>query len=212
MHTNDQRSFSLPRPVRWSLSIGLLLLLAVNLTPASAVAAPTPQLSIAVDDGRASTAAGETLTYTVTVRNLGATPISGLQVTQTMPSGLSFLSGDSAGVATASTVTWHLDLAAAGTTTMHTTMSVSATPTELLRLATVACASVGTTASPIVCGSDSDLLPAGRRAAASRPVRGSAAAASSNGRWYGIGIGGAILMLVGLAALMAGHRRRLALE
>ena len=168
--------------------------------------APAPQLSIAVDDGHPSAAAGDTLTYAITVRNLGSTPVTGLHVTQSVPSGLTFGSADSAGQATPGTVAWVVDLDATGTATLHTTMSVSATPKELLRLATVACASVSATAPPIVCASDSDLLPAGRQSAATKTTTRSGGHATSGARgWF---IGGAIVVVAALAVAVLVLRRR----
>jgi uncharacterized repeat protein (TIGR01451 family) len=70
------------------------------------VAAPSPPLNIAIDDGRTSVAAGDPLPYAITVRNLGSTPITGLQVSQSLPAGLTFGSADSAGQARSGTVMW----------------------------------------------------------------------------------------------------------
>ena len=208
MHIDEHRSSSLARALVVALIVGLPVIVATaNAAGAAGVAqAPAPQLSIAVDDGHPSAAAGDTLTYAITVRNLGSTPVTGLHVTQSVPSGLTFGSADSAGQATPGTVTWVVDLNATGTATVHSTMSVSATPKELLRLATVACASVFATAPPIVCASDSDLLPAGRQSAATRTTTRSGGHATSGARgWF---IGGAIVVVVALAMAVLVLRRR----
>ncbi|MDQ1398790.1 MAG: hypothetical protein QOK20_722 [Acidimicrobiaceae bacterium] len=207
MHFDEHRSFSPARALIVAFLVGLPIIVATA-NAAAAAEPPAPQLSIAVDDGHPSAAAGDTLTYAITVRNLGSTPVSGLYVTQSVPSGLTFGSADSAGQATPGTVHWVVDLSATGTATFHTTMSVSATPKELLRLATVACASASATAPPIVCASDSDLLPAGRQSAAARTTTVSGGRARSGARgWF---IGGAIVVVaaVAVAVLMVRRRRR----
>ncbi len=215
-----QKPNSFPwRAVTASIGVSLLVLWSATQAGATARAVPAanapqrvvttgaasgPQLSIAVDDGRLSAASGDTLTYTLTIRNLDSAPVSGLHVTQSMPRGLTFGSADSAGFVVADSVTWQVDLNAAASATMHTTMSVSATPKELLRLATVACAGISATAPPVVCASHSDLLPAGREAAAAATAAASKRPASStNYAWY---IGGAAILAGGVVLTL--RRRR----
>jgi uncharacterized repeat protein (TIGR01451 family) len=155
------------------LSAVMLVFLA-TMAPGQASATPAaPQLSIAVNDGRTAAAVGDTLHFTITLKNQGAAAVTGLVVSQTMPTGLNFVSADSGGVVNGKTVMWSADLKDAGVMTMHTTMSVSTTPSGILRLATVACASTSPLAPPVVCASHSDQLPAGKAAAAA----GTAAAA-----------------------------------
>jgi len=179
------------------------------LPPAAAsVSVASPQLSIAIDDGRTSASAGDTLTYAITVRNLGPTQVTGLQVTQSVPTGLTFGSADAAGEAKSQTVTWVVVLPPTGAAILHTTMSVTATTKELLRLATVACASLSATPPPIVCASDSDLLPAGRQAAAATTTAPQRDASSGGRGWY---IGGIVLFLAAAAVLVARRRRRVRL-
>ncbi len=169
-------------------------------TGAAPKAAPAaPQLSIAVDDGRTSTTAGETLEYAITIRNLGTAGVRDLQVTQTLPAGLSLEKADAAGSQRAGSVGWTLDLAAAGNVVVHSTTKVSDTPPELLRLATVACASMSAGGPPIVCASHSDQLPAGATAEA-------AARAPSIGPawWY---VAGGIGLLAAVALVLVLRRR-----
>lgn len=66
-------------------------------TATAGLAAIAPQLSIAVDNGRTTAAAGDKLTYTIAVHNLGTADIADLHVSQSMPTGLKFTSADSAG-------------------------------------------------------------------------------------------------------------------
>ncbi|MCS5719731.1 DUF11 domain-containing protein [Herbiconiux sp. CPCC 205763] len=124
--------------------------------------APTPpQLSISLSDDVDAAASGDELVYTVVVENLGTADAFDLTLTQTVPEGLTFSTADNGGTLSASTVSWTIEVKAAETATLRTTMTVGETPVELLRLATVACALVSPTDPPIVCASDSDILPAG---------------------------------------------------
>ena len=222
MHAPRQQSP--PRLRAAGVTLGITLAAVVTAIPAAATrvdakppethshpltakgAARGPQLSIAVDDGRTSTAAGDKLTYTITIRNLGTTGVTGLGVTQSVPDGQKFLSADPAATAKAGRVSWRRDLKVAGTATVHTTMSVSATPKELLRLATVACASMTASKPPLVCASDSDQLPAG---ASAQAAAAKAASSSTDQPWWYLasGIGGIGLIVAALAALMTRRRR-----
>ncbi len=136
-------------------------------TPNAAPAATSgPQLSIAVDNGRKSAAFGESLKYVLTITNLGSVEVKGLRVTQSVPGGLTLVEADGGGRLKSGSIGWNVDLKAARAVTFHVTMRVSATPKDLLRVATVACASLPAGPAPIVCASHSDRLPAGAAAAA----------------------------------------------
>ena len=177
--------------------------------PAAAPAPTGPQLSIAVDNGKTSTTTGDQLDYVITLQNLGSTDVDGLLVDQSLPTGLQFGTADSGGAADAKGVNWTVDLKATQTATFHTTMTVGATPAELLRLATVACASTSATGPPIVCASHSDQLPAGaaadaNQAAMSQPVQPTP---DSNLWWYIIGAAGVLIAAIA-ATLMLVTRRR----
>jgi uncharacterized repeat protein (TIGR01451 family) len=226
MQANDQRCPSPRRAVAVTLGIALATLL--PLTTASAtevgvaptgtysarVAPPGPQLSIAVDNGRSSAAVGDTPTYTITISNLGTAKIDELVVTQSVPTGLNFMSADSAGIDKARMVSWRIDLKASGKATLHTTMTISPTPTDLLRLATVACASMATNGPPIVCATHSDQLPAGADAQAGqakvKAATGAGTAATSTGRngWYAAGGLGGIVLVMGAFVALTLRRRR----
>lgn len=125
-------------------------------TAALAQTASGPQLSITVDNGRTPAEPGEVLNYVLTLTNLGSDDVKGLWVTQSVPSGLTLVKADSGGRVKSGNVGWKVDLKAAAAATFHVTMKVSATPKDVLRLATVACAAVPAKASPIVCASHSD--------------------------------------------------------
>ncbi|MCX5065921.1 DUF11 domain-containing protein [Micromonospora lupini] len=128
----------------------------------SASASPAgPLLSITVDDGRTEAAAGDELTYRLTVRNLGTGKVSGIKVSQSLPTGLTLVSADRGGKARDGAVTWATDLKVGQESTFTTVARVGDTPKDLLRLATVACATAKGGTKPLVCATHSDLLPAG---------------------------------------------------
>ncbi|MFD8560812.1 hypothetical protein ACWDOR_06945 [Streptosporangium canum] len=155
-----------------------------------------PTLSISVDNGRTSAKEGDRLSYTVTVRNIGTTDASDLRLTQSLPAGLKLVSADRDGRAKAGHVTWTVDLKAGRNAAFHTTAEVRATPDDLLRLATVACASAEADDKPIVCATHSDQLPAG--AAADDAARSAATPAPAR-PWYVLaGAGLLVLMVFGL--------------
>lgn len=171
-----------PTPAVAALAAALGVAVA-GLLPVTAGAAPkAPELSIAVDNQQGATTAGAALSYTVTVTNLGSKAVKDLVISQTVPTGAAFTKADSKGEMTSGAVRWEVDLPAAGSKTFRTSMTVSeATPAELLRLATVACAATSPKAAALVCASDSDQLPAG--AAAEQQQLASAAPTLATG-WY----------------------------
>jgi len=172
---------------------------AASAAAATAPAVTGPQLSIAVDNGKTSTTTGDQLDYVITLQNLGSTDVHGLLVDQSLPTGLQFGTADSGGAADAKGVNWTVDLKATQTATFHTTMTVAATPAELLRLATVACASTSAAGPPIVCASHSDQLPAGAVAEAAKAAMDQPAEPEPGNRlwWY---IGGACVLIAAIAA------------
>ncbi|MEV7908502.1 hypothetical protein AB0P04_43625, partial [Streptomyces anulatus] len=129
------------------------------------VAGAVPRLSISIDNGKTATREGDRLTYTVVVHNTGTTDAGELHLTQSLPEGLRLVSADGHGSAKEGQVVWTVDLPAGKDATLHTTAQVGATPADLLRLATVACASTEAEGRPIVCATHSDQLPAGAAAA-----------------------------------------------
>lgn len=169
----------------------------------------TPQLSINIDNGQTSTDAGASLTYAITLQNLGSEDLADLVISQSLPAELVFQSADSDGKATVAGITWTVDVPANGTVELHSTMTVGAPPAELLRLATVACAAIEPDGPPIVCATHSDELPAGAAAAeAAAVVAGEQAdpiAGNSAIWWYG---GGAVVLLAMLIILLARWKRR----
>jgi uncharacterized repeat protein (TIGR01451 family) len=179
--------------------------LAVLLTTCLAAVAPDPtspdpRLSITIDDGRTTAAAGTRLTYTITVGNLGTTDITGLAVTQSMPPGLELESADSLGGAHAGHVAWSVNVQATATTAVHSTMAVYETPPDLALLASVACASAAEGRRPIVCATHSDRLPAGTTV-----HTGWTGTSAHAGLWYFVG---GLVMLCAAAVMALLLRRR----
>jgi uncharacterized repeat protein (TIGR01451 family) len=166
-----------------------------------------PQLSIAIDDGHTSTAAGDSLTYAIVVKNLSSSAADGLHVTQTMPAGLTYVSADAGGALQGDKVSWNLTIGGSGEATLHTTASLGSTPSEVLRLAPVACASASVDGPPIVCASHSDQLPAGAAADSAKQAAPAAAESASSRPGWVFGIT-ALLVIVAIAALGAAVVRR----
>ncbi|MDP9846759.1 hypothetical protein [Streptosporangium lutulentum] len=169
----------------------------------NASAGEVPRLSISVDNGRTATQEGDRLTYTVTVRNIGTAGARDLHLTQSLPPGLKFVSADGHGTVRKGQVVWSANLGAGKDVTFHTTAKVQATPDHLLRLATVACASTGADAKPIVCATHSDQLPAG--AAADEAARQATDPVSGPMRYVLMGIG---LLVVAVAGTLVARRAR----
>lgn len=185
---------------------GATLLADVAGSTTVSTASSAPQLSIAVDDGRTSAVAGDALTYTITVQNLGTADVTGLKVTQSLPAGMKLDSTDPAAAVRSGSVSWSLRLKAAGHAIFHSRMTVSKTPTALLRMATVACASTSSKGPPVVCASHSDQLPAGA-AQARQAAMSSTAGPGGVDPWYiagAIGLVGVVLLTV----LVRRHRTR----
>jgi uncharacterized repeat protein (TIGR01451 family) len=164
-----------------------------------------PQLSIAVDDASSSAKSGDKLGYTITLTNLGTKKVKDLRVSQTVPAGATVVSAGSHGDQGKGEISWSVDLGAAQKTTLHTTMALGTTAGSAMRLATVACAQVSAKGPPLVCASDSDLLPAG---AAAEVLQAETASPSGwlDGRtpWYAGG-GVALLLVVGALLLVRRH-------
>jgi uncharacterized repeat protein (TIGR01451 family) len=200
-----------PRPHRSGL-VRLLVIIVAVVAPTTATSwagaqtEPAAQLSIAIDDGRTSADVDDELTYTVTVRNIGTAEVTDLQVTQTIPPGLRFDSADGDGVPEEGAVRWVVDLAAEGEAVLHSTMTVTEPSDDVLRLATVACATTGPTEPPIVCATDSDQLPAGASAAAAADPDDADDDGSSTGAVAAI-VGGIVLVLAALVLVLRRRRR-----
>lgn len=167
--------------------------------PSAAVAAP-PQLSIAVANDHQDVRTGDTLEYTVTIRNLGTSDVKSLRVTQSAAPGLKVRSAEPAGKTSADGLTWKVTVKASGEATVHSTMTVVPAPKDTKRIATVACARTSPDAPPIVCASHSARLPvAAQEKASSTP--------DDSGRlaWW---LAAAAAVLLVAAAVFVFYRRR----
>jgi uncharacterized repeat protein (TIGR01451 family) len=137
-------------------------------TASAAHASRTPGLTISISDGHVTARAGDKLTYTVSVRNSGTVAVRSLKVTQTLTSGLKFLSASDHGLAAGGDVSWTASLPVGGKRTFVDVTRVTSTPATLLRLAAVACVTLPASRRPIVCAAHLDRLPAAIAASASR--------------------------------------------
>jgi uncharacterized repeat protein (TIGR01451 family) len=177
--------------------------MAVALYPPAARAAAGPAVSISIDNGRTAVAAGDRVTYTVTVRNIGTTAAR-LRVSQVMPAGLTFIAADRQGRPRHGQVTWPVSVAAGRHTVLRATMLVQRPPAGDRLLAAVACAAVDGDRRPLVCASDSDRLPAAT--VADRPT----AAPAPHHPWRPpvIPVAVVALSVLAAAAILVVRRRR----
>jgi uncharacterized repeat protein (TIGR01451 family) len=102
-----------------------------------------PDLSVAVDDGVAATAPGDTLTYTIAATNHGPGTATGVSLSDTLSTGTAFVSASDGGSAAGGTVSWPaFDLAeeqtAIRTVTARVESSIPAGLETLTNTATVA--------------------------------------------------------------------------
>jgi uncharacterized repeat protein (TIGR01451 family) len=169
-------------------------------SPTAAAHLPrVPGLRISIGDGRNTAQAGDRLTYTILVQNSGAHRSPPLKITQTMPSGLRFISASGHGVVKAGSVTWHADLPAGGKDTFSLQAQVTRSAARQSRLAAVACAALAGSRTPIVCAAHLDRLPG---ALAAAPARRAATPAARTLPSYTVGVL-AVLAAAVLAVLTA---------
>jgi len=172
-------------------------------TASTARASRTPGLTISISDGHVAARAGDKLTYTVSVRNSGTVAVRHLKVTQTLSTGLEFLSASDHGVAAGGHVSWAASLPVGGKRTFVDVTRVTKTPPTLLRLAAVACVTLPGSSGPIVCAAHLDRLPAAAAASTSRSGH-----SVGNVPTYTVA-GLAVLALGLLTAIVARRRGRL---
>jgi uncharacterized repeat protein (TIGR01451 family) len=79
-----------------------------------------PDLAVTKDNGRTTVAAGDSLTYTITVNNAGAEQATGVTLTDTLPTGTTFVEASDGGNASGSVVTWPTFTLAGGTSVTRT--------------------------------------------------------------------------------------------
>ena len=81
-----------------------------------------PALTVA-KEGRGAMFVGSQATYTLTAANAGDAPLTGVTITDTIPSGLTYVSSSPAGTESGSTVTWDIgDLAVGATSSVTVTL------------------------------------------------------------------------------------------
>jgi len=74
----------------------------------------TPDIVITKTDGQTTVLPSQTLTYTLTISNVGNQGASGVVITDTLPAGMNYNSSSNAGVASGQTITWPTISLAAG--------------------------------------------------------------------------------------------------
>jgi uncharacterized repeat protein (TIGR01451 family) len=162
-----------------------------------------PRLSNSVTDGRAEVAAGDHLTYVITVRNAGTAAVPRLTVTQTLPPGMRLTAASHGGVPAAGKITWHVAVPAGRAVVVTASEQVTRIPAGQLRLAAVACAGLPGRAAPAVCAADLNDTVATAEAAARARAAGTAGGRS----WTGYAVGGGVLLAC--AGTLAALRRRM---
>jgi uncharacterized repeat protein (TIGR01451 family) len=196
-----------PTQATAALAVGLIAIPAVMAAShpaashtASAARAPrVPEVTVNISDGHVAARAGDELTYTVSLSNSGAVAVPRLKVTQTLSTGLEFLSASDHGVAANGYVSWSAGLPVGGKRTFDVVTRVTRTPTTLLRLAAVACVTLPGSSRPIVCAAHLDRLPA--------------AAASASRSGHSVGdvltyiMGGLAVLVLGLLTVIVARRR-----
>jgi uncharacterized repeat protein (TIGR01451 family) len=170
--------------------------------------AHTLQLSIGVTDSRQRVQSGDLVTYAVEVHNIGKRNAPRLNIVQTLPAGLTFISASRHPARRADQLTWRLSLPAGHTSKFRVQGKVGKTPAQLLRLATIACATTGASTRPIVCAAHSDELPAGAVAAAQASQDASSGTATApQDRYLGPAIA-AVVLVIGTTGYFLIRRRR----
>lgn len=173
-------------------------------------------LSIEVSDGVDGLAPGDVAEYEVTLRNDGEDEISGVLVSQGVPSQLEIVATDGERVdgeqAQGGLVVWERDMAPGEVVSGRIAARLTGAPGAAWRVVTTACAQTDRSAPPVVCATDADLLPepAGPAAEAAGaahaadpglplPTRAQAAVAG----------GGALVLLAGAVLFVLWRRREL---
>jgi uncharacterized repeat protein (TIGR01451 family) len=87
---------------------------------------PPPDLVIVKSDGQDTVQAGDTLTYTLTISNVGGQAATGVSVTDTLPALTTFIAASNGGSESGGLVTWPaFDLAAGASVTRTVTVRVN---------------------------------------------------------------------------------------
>jgi uncharacterized repeat protein (TIGR01451 family) len=171
-------------------------------TASAARSSRAPGLTISISDGHVAARARDELTYTVSVSNSGAVAVRSVKVTQTLSTGLEFLSASGRGVAAGGHVSWTASLPVGGKRTFVDVARVTRTPPTLRRLAAIACVTLPGASRPMVCAAHLDRLPA-----AAAPASRSGHSAGNVPAYTAAGL--AVLALGFLTALVARRRGRL---
>ncbi len=102
-----------------------------NTTTDSDTVSVAPDVAIVKTDGLTSVNAGQTITYTLTIQNVGNIGVTGVAVTDTLPAGVTFAAASNGGGHSAGVVTWPVfNLAGGASVTRTVTVQVSPTATE----------------------------------------------------------------------------------
>ncbi|MFC6086188.1 hypothetical protein [Sphaerisporangium aureirubrum] len=157
-------------------------------------------LNIAIGNGHQAVKRGDRLVYTIDVGNSGAHGTPSLLLSQTLPPGLAFVSAKPEGKVSGGRISWRRTLPAGGSGRYSVVTRVERVPEPARRLAVVACAALKTGRRPLVCATDSDVLPAAAPAAAETSAPGQSL-------WY-VGAALALLLMASLGLRLRRRARR----
>lgn len=180
--------------------------------PVGAVAAPPglsgaaqPGLSVAVSDGVGEVRSGADLTYTATLTNAGAKPVT-TRMVLTVPPYLAVRAGDDAQVG-AHSITWQV-VVRPGTSVRRTVSAhVGAIPETERRVTTLVSIYQGTATSlPLIRSADADRIHGvDDRARSVAPASKASSSSSSGAAWAAVSAGA---LVIAAGAGLIGYRRR----
>ena len=174
---------------------------------AAPAASAAPEMSVTISDDVTTVKAGEALTYTTTVENMGADPVD-VKVVVSVPSYLSI--GDAGGGAVEkNATTWTITVAPHEKSSVKLAGKIGTIPKSEVRVTAVASVYVGDAASPLVRSADADHIqgvadtPSPRASASS-----SAGQQGINGWAIVIGVAAVIVLAAIITAVVVLLRRR----
>jgi uncharacterized repeat protein (TIGR01451 family) len=98
-------------------------------SPVTTAVGPIPVLSISKTDNPDPVAAGNLLTYTIVVQNIGNADATGVTISDTVPASTTFVSADSGGLLVGDQVQWTgKTVSATGSLTVRFTVQVNGPP------------------------------------------------------------------------------------
>lgn len=197
---------------RAHLSLAALALAGASLAGIGA-AAPTPPpagLSITIDNGAKTTAPDSDVSYTVTLANAGASPVTVWIVADVPPYGT--ITDAGGGQASGQNDTWQATVEPGKTQVETVKAHIGEIPKGTYRVTTLASVYLDddTSGAPVIRSADSDAIPGVKEPAAPEPTQTAVTTSKESGGdvlplTVGIGVG--IVVLVVIAVVIIASRR-----